>query len=443
MDVFMIGNGFDLHYCLPTTYTCFLRTVENICKRLAAGEQFRSVAQVFSDPKLHNSDRNLKRCFDTYGAAYDAEIDPSQVDNLFRHAEQNMWFSYMLNSFAPEKGWIDFEQEIGRVIAAIISAMGHYERGEEDPSDIRIIVHEADKNTKRVLQFFQCFYNVRDIHRGFFKDAAGSTISEGCAYPILKKYIAEELYGSKNYTIRLSDISEALYTSLQELVNMLAAYLSFYVDRPVAQLIKKNQFPKDEMLCRWKWRDTSVVSFNYTHTMEQLYYDSQNPIHELYYIHGELHNAKRKDSGSLVLGINADASDDKDQVDVTFLPFKKYYQRAFHRTDLSYINFLSKYTPDELHESFYNLYVIGHSLDITDKEVIQECFSRAASIQIFYYSSSDLSTKISNLVKIYKKNGFDALRTKKNLQFHSVDVLKESTPFPEKLFPLPLPAVVF
>ncbi len=54
MDVFMIGNGFDLHYCLPTTYTCFLRTVDHISKCLKKGETITSVAQVFSDPTLYN-----------------------------------------------------------------------------------------------------------------------------------------------------------------------------------------------------------------------------------------------------------------------------------------------------------------------------------------------------------------------------------------------------
>lgn len=442
MDVFMIGNGFDLHYCLPTTYTCFLRTVENICKRLASGEQLTSVAQIISDPELHSIDRAMKRCFDTYGSSYDAEIDPSQVDKIFRHAEHNMWFSYLLNSFAPEKGWIDFEQEISKVIAVITSSMENYERV-GDPSKINLIVDAVDTNTNRVLQYFKCFYDENNVHQGFYRDAAGNTISEGYAYPVLREYIAEEPYGSKNYTISLSNLSESLFTSLQELVNMLAAYLSFFVDRPVARLIKKNQFKKDEMLCNWKWRDSTVVSFNYTHTLEQLYYASQNPIKDVFYIHGELSNPKRQNSGNLVLGINADKSDNLDQVDVTFLPFKKYYQRAFHRTDLPYISFLSKYTPDELHENFYNLYVIGHSLDITDQEVIRDCFSRAITIHIFYYSPSDLSTKISNLVKIYKKNGFDELRTKKNLQFHPIDTLKEAEPFPSKPFPMPPPPIVW
>lgn len=34
MDVFMIGDGFDVHYCLPTTYTSFLNTVAFLNQKL-------------------------------------------------------------------------------------------------------------------------------------------------------------------------------------------------------------------------------------------------------------------------------------------------------------------------------------------------------------------------------------------------------------------------
>lgn len=443
MDVFMIGNGFDLHYCLPTTYTCFLRTVDNISKRLAKGETITSVAQVFSDSELINSDRALKRCYDTYGANYNAIIDPDILDRLFNCAERNDWFSYMLNSFEPENGWIDFEQEIGKVIKIIIQALDNYERVGA-PDKISIIIDISDQNANRVFQYFKCFYDESNVQTGIYKKTVDDSVelTEGSVYPVLKEFIAEDPYGSGHYTISFSSISEKLFSSLQKLSNMLAVYLSLFVDRPVAQLVKKNLLKKDDMLYHWKWRNTVVVSFNYTHTMEQLYYGIQNPIQAIHYIHGELQSPDRQGSGNLVLGINADESDDYEQVDVTFLPFKKYYQRAFHRTDLSYIGFLAEYVPDMVRNSFYNLYVIGHSLDITDQEVIRDCFSRANTIHIFYYSPNDLSTKIRNLVRIYKKKGFDELRTKKNLQFHSFDVLKEAIPFPEKPFPSALPAFV-
>ena len=432
MDVFMIGNGFDLHYCLPTTYTCFLRTVESISKRLGKGEQITCVAQVFGDPVLYNSDGAMKRCFDTYGASYDAALDPDAIAQIFAHADDNMWFSYLLHSFDAEKGWIDFEREIGKVIQAITDTLDAIKEDQPEP---HIHIRKNDKATLHICSRFSFYYDERYRTQSAY-------LSQSFAYPVKEEYLCEAPYNSGKVIVDKEKIAETLYSSLRSLANMLETYLSFFVDRPVARLIKNGQFKKDAMLCHWKWRDTSVVSFNYTHTMEQLYYTSQNPINAMYYIHGELSSSERQDSGNLVLGINADKSDNLDQVDVTFLPFKKYYQRAFYRTDLPYISFLSKYTPDELHESFYNLYVIGHSLDITDHEVIRDCFSRAITIHIFYYSPSDLSAKIRNLVKIYKKKGFDELRTEKNLQFHPFEVLDKADPFPEKPFPTSLPVFV-
>ena len=443
MDVFLIGNGFDLHYCLPTTYTCFLRTVENISKRLKEGETITSVAQVFGDSNLHNSDRALKCCYDTYGADYDAALDPAHVNKLFGCAEENMWFSYMLNSFDADKGWIDFEKEIGKVIS-VFSAMLKNAIVGKSVQKVFVAIPSSNKFENRMFRFFNCFYdNQRVRERTYRKGGQNGPLYNDFTYPLLPDYAIEEPFGSGIYTANTPKIVSTLYLSLQQLADMLAAYLSYFVDRPVSQLTQKNKIKTDGMLQKWSWRSTTVISFNYTHTVELLYYRPMHPIQALYYIHGELERPGLDRAGTIILGVNSDETDDDEQVDVTFLPFKKYYQRAFHRTDLQYIDFLSNMISDELHDDYFHLYVIGHSLDITDQEVIRDCFSRAATIHIFYYSPDDLSMKISNLVKIYKKKGFDELRTKKHLQFHPIDRLKETEPLPVTPFPTPPPAIVF
>ena len=48
-----------------------------------------------------------------------------------------------------------------------------------------------------------------------------------------------------------------------------------------------------------------------------------------------------------------------------------------------------------------NIYFYGHSLDITDKDILQELIMLPKSqITIFYYSKNDYKQKISNLVRL-------------------------------------------
>lgn len=432
MNVFMIGNGFDLHYCLPTTYTSFLRTVENVSKRIAAGEKITSVAQVFKNDELHNCDGTLKRCFDRYGDSYNAVLDHKELQRIFGSAAENMWFSYLLHSFGVGKSWIDFEREIGQVIQVISTVLeNNYaeENGQISAIDnIYVCVFDDDKRSNHILARFPFFYK-SDVEYGPFQDR-GAFI-----YSVRREYLAESLFGSGAYAIDKSAISANLYEELRALADMLAAYLFMFVDRPVENLVKNRRIELDPMLLNWNWKETEIVSFNYTHTLHALYGVDSKALH---YIHGEVENESK---AGIILGINSNSDDEIEHTDTTFVQFKKYYQRVFYQTDLSYIRFLESRENRFGDIDYFNLYVIGHSLDETDREVICDCFKRAASICVFYHSETEVSDKIRNLVSIFGKHEFDVLRMKKNLRFYPIEKLSEKNPFPKEI-PEFLPAYV-
>ena len=78
------------------------------------------------------------------------------------------------------------------------------------------------------------------------------------------------------------------------------------------------------------------------------------------------------------------------------------------------------------------LYVIGHSLDITDKDIIQEAFSVATKIYILSYDENDESKHISNLINIFGKSAFDTMRRDKDISFMSIldnitNIMKENS----------------
>ena len=420
MDVFMIGNGLDLHYCLPTTYTSFLRTVENLNNRIAAGEIITSVAQVLKNEELHNSDWALKSCFNRYKFEYDAALDPDELQRAFGAASANVWFSYLLHSFGEGKSWIDFEREINQVIQIIASSFEntYEEENEHGPSldDIYVCVSEEDRRTNHILSHFPLFYE-GSLLEGLYNSLPAKL------YLVQRKYLAENPFGSGAYSLNKTAIASDIYKSLRELADMLSAYLLMFVDRPVENLVKSGKIEIDPMLLNWNWKETEIVSFNYTHTLRSLYGVNSKSLH---YIHGELEAASK---AGIILGINSNSDDEIEHADTTFVQFKKYYQRVFYQTDLSYIHFLESRETRFGDIDYFNLYVIGHSLDETDREVICDCFKRAASICIFYHSESEVSDKIRNLVSIFGKHEFDILRMKKNLRFFSIDRLQERNPF--------------
>ena len=63
------------------------------------------------------------------------------------------------------------------------------------------------------------------------------------------------------------------------------------------------------------------------------------------------------------------------------------------------------------------LYVVGHSLDVTDKDIIQIVFETASKIYVLYHSDISAKSQIRNLVEIYGKQGLDRLRAEKELIF--------------------------
>ena len=115
--------------------------------------------------------------------------------------------------------------------------------------------------------------------------------------------------------------------------------------------------------------------------------------------------------------------DEVEDMDTSFIRFKKYFQRVFHKTDISYLKAINQLIESQQMTPHYakerNVYVIGHSLDETDKDIIQEIFGLATKIKIFYHKDEVVGDYISNLVKIYGKASFDSLRTTKDIEFVS------------------------
>ena len=178
---------------------------------------------------------------------------------------------------------------------------------------------------------------------------------------------------------------------------------------------------------------------HYTDTYEKIYGNCKEI--ECDYIHGKADVFHTLETNNMVLGIDEYLPGDRRNKDVEFIAFKKYYQRIYKQTGckykewtdriynnyMDYINNQKKISEQSINgvctiRSFrfsdmkpgdqvivsnpskyekHNLYIFGHSLDITDKDILRDLIlNDNVYTTIFYPYKDELGRKIANLVKV-------------------------------------------
>ena len=60
---------------------------------------------------------------------------------------------------------------------------------------------------------------------------------------------------------------------------------------------------------------------------------------------------------------------------------------------------------------------MGHSIDITDEDIIKECFELSNKIIIHYHKDSAVGDYVKSLITIYGRKQFDEIRVNKEITF--------------------------
>lgn len=377
MNVLLLGNGFDINYKLPTKYINFLNTVNFLSKTPVADKQF--VGEIFGAQSLQLKDKGISDSYKAYRKIYDRiPLDSGTVEKLTALANDNLLYRFLHESYNKDIGWIDFEKEI----SAIISAFTEFLR-EEKP------IYDAEHHPARAAdRFIISRFNISA------KQSAPMHLGSGLE-KVDDKYIIEYPHNSGNEVINKEAIIHDLERQLQELSDGLQIYLKCFVENVVAELCQDGLLGQLQALMP----ADKVISFNYTNTYEQVYFNR-----DVFHIHGDLDK-------KIVLGVNPDKADEFETIDVSFLKFKKYYQRVLYHTDDDFLEWISK------KGEVTQLTVMGHSLDVTDRDIITQAFDKARNITILYFNEDSEASLIANLIKMYGKPGFDNLRVEKHLRF--------------------------
>lgn len=387
-NVFLIGNGFDLHHKLPTKYFDFLCVAEYLTRNMIAAPLY--VGKVFLQCKKSG---NIQECYQSHKEAFDStEVPFDKVSEIINLLQENMWFKYFLKTLDVDAGWIDFEKEISTVISVL----------DYNIDDKEIHLPKDKELPPFVLSYFKYFVDV------------GSNVKlyPGNSYNINKAYLNEYPHNSGIYIANKKKIFEELFSELINFSKALRLYLKYFVESAF-DFMCDDPTIKEQKLSVLIMAD-NVVTFNYTNTIERFYANKST-----FHIHGSVN------SSNIVLGINPDESDECGVSDTTPIKFEKYYQREAFGTLAEYIKW---YRETIGSNTEYRVITIGHSLDETDRDILSDMFLNAKEIFVTYYDESCRDDYFRNINKMFTKDGYNKFVKEQGLQFvllSEIDKIKE------------------
>lgn len=362
MNILVIGNGFDLAHGLPTKYGDFLKFVEVIRQVLnAKGKEidWKDIHLEIKELIKINMENVRNNIF-------------SQEQIWRELLEENFWIEYFLQCPMYQKeNWIDFESEISNVIQSI-------------DFDMKNNNLELDDDASIVSNFY--------LEKFFHKRLPAAVLD----------------FGEDTQVITFREMRDVLYQDLNKLTRAFEIYLCEYVGK--IQSVKISKEIKS-------LRIDHVLSFNYSHTYQKLYDKSKKIKYD--YIHGESRINSTIESNNMVLGIDEYLNKKSKDKEIDFIAFKKYYQRIYKKTGSEYKNWVDeiansryenevalrerfpKQIPYKKFNSKHKLYIFGHSLDITDKDVLRDLIlNDNVYTTIYYLNKGVMGQQIANLVKV-------------------------------------------
>jgi hypothetical protein len=373
MNILVLGNGFDLAHGLPTKYTDFLKFVEVI-------KQVEKLGETEDKIDWKDIDLNIKAMIIHKGL----ESTFTHIEEFIKLVDENLWIEYFLqNPLYQKENWIDFEKEISNVIKSIDDDMNNSSL-EENIYEL----HNSFLNKRLLDDSAEVMINMLNVMNN-----RGSTMKH-------------------KPKITFKELIDLLDSDLNKMIRALEIYLEEYVGE--ISIKKKSPDIKELSI-------HSVLNFNYTDTYERIY--GLNKYIEYDYIHGKADIQKTVESNNMVLGIDEYLDEERKDKDVEFITFKKFYQRIHKETGCKY-----KKCTDEMKENWLRLkevlkanirkdiseqrfvdlqtyinrvYIFGHSLDVTDKDILRDLIlNDNVHTTIYYVNKKVYGQQIANLVKV-------------------------------------------
>ncbi|MDE6663110.1 MAG: bacteriophage abortive infection AbiH family protein [Lachnospiraceae bacterium] len=387
--ILILGNGFDLAHGLPTKYSHFLefcqkfemlwnneKNKNNKIIGVDKTQQFErwlsdELIRTFFEPACHN--KPIMRSNKGY---IDGTLDYYELSEIHALLVDNVWFEYFKELYSTNcmkgENWIDFE------------------------SEIRFIVKEVDQES---LSLTKLWDNVIDKAIAPYGNTKLNIFKNRLKFD---KYMQRKGLNSK-YKITIRDFREKAFEDLERLTRVLEFYLAAFVEKiPV-----REEIPEISSL-----NPDYVINFNYTDTYERIYKKG-----EVYHIHGKADVNHSAEDNNMVLGIDEYwLGNDRDER-TNFTIFKKFAQRIQKHTgneSYRYLYEMQKLFKAGEHSCSDNVdllkehpdwvsyvYVFGHSLDVTDKDILSGFIGDdSTSVTVYCKDKGTEGELIANTIKL-------------------------------------------
>ena len=364
MNILIIGNGFDLAHQLPTKYTDFLNFMKFINRIESFHGTFKEftkdndkykfselnvniqkyISEVIEDDSKKNT--NIVDIWNNRKSADDKSDRVKHIERMIELSSKNIWFEWFQEQLNVHPNWVDFESEISRVVQKVEKL-------------IPLIPLKIEKIARM---------------------------------PSYQRLINKIIFAGKasDKDITLAEIETKKGKMLTDLNNLIRCFEIYLED------LVKNIDISQLSLDIYNLNIDKILSFNYTNTYQKLY----DPNVECAHIHGKADINNDTKSNNMVLGIDDYLKGEEKFTNTNFIEFKKYYQRLIKGTNCDYKKWI-----DEINQtkSFtkHNVYIFGHSLASTDRDVLLDFIENEKTIITIYYNNSNqYSDQICNLVHL-------------------------------------------
>ncbi len=336
MNILIIGNGFDLAHGLPTKYSDY---VDQIAEHQGIYEYL----------------------WETQGADNEKTV-------LYNRIRKSVLFKYIEQQ--REAGWVDFENELRRIIEGICeleNCLAKHSKKNEDGS-----------YTERLY-----------LKKG--------TLTECSLF--LKMVLYEGGRGPWTQS-GFDELEKDVLSQAMDFVELFKEYIVWVTKTKIPEVKKKQYFEN--------FKVDFFLSFNYTTTLFKAYQKQIN-ADKFCFVHGMI---DENPDSKIVMGVGSDFYNEEKHE--KFLECFKFFQRYQYKSEtslnyLQWIDYFRNQNVDDLDEDENRLqiHIYGHSLDLTDKDILLPFFElKNANVWIYYYDKNSKLSLKKNLVRILGRKKF-------------------------------------
>ncbi|ENR5724719.1 hypothetical protein J8387_00700 [Acinetobacter baumannii] len=433
MNILIVGNGFDLSHYLPTKYDHFMVA-------MGAIENWDEQKGEMQFDDLFGSLYEKENYFFKYTKAMyqtdEIKISTEQVKELKQKLKENVWYQYFSDHVREIKTWIDFEQKIEEALIYTTHFLDKINEVSLNENKLERVIRTSgykasDYDNKFIyLGEKMChvlcsigllnkdYYNVGYDDNGRFRKEIATEETNSHEYVISSKFIRS----FSNYDIYNNEGGlNFLNNQLDSFILIFNLYLELFIKTltPIVDLIEDFNFGFVD----------KIFSFNYTNTYIKFYDASVDTD----FLHGSC-----GENQNIVLGISELKGDLLRNLKA--YGFTKYHQKLFKNTDYQFLsedrniqkilNFWKvikernlAITLAEKEKHIINIFIWGHSLDISDEIYINVVFSLNdgkyfnTNVIIYYFDNHAKFNLLTNLLHILGKEKVELWMKKGWLKF--------------------------